>query len=166
MVAAVAAGLLVLSCASAPKEKRSLKWNAEKISDIKKAKIFAENFDMNVVKDEKLENGSIFIAVNDQDEKVVLYELSTPDVKETYSYAETNGNASSLYSHQLSEITFLLKNTDKAIKYDAPGYYIKSSDVDYFTRMCCIIREAMRRDIINNYKIALWDVLEVKSSDF
>ncbi len=158
--------LLMVSCASAPKEKRALKWDAEKITDEKKAALLAENFGMTVLQDKVFETGSIFIARNDLDEKVVYYVITTPEITNIYSYVETDGKATSFYQQQNDEITFMMKNTDKEMKYDAPGYYIKSSDVQVFTKMCCMFREAMRLSVIQEYKVDLWDVLEVKASDF
>ncbi len=170
IIAALAFSLLLVSCASTPKERRALKWDAEKIYDVKKARTFAENYDMDVIEDIVTVNDerAYYAAKNVAGEAVVFYTLKQKNMEHIYVYVNANGNKTSIYKQVRPEITFYMRNTDKEMKYDGAGYYVKSSDVEWITKMCCEHRESIRNVINGRYKnkIKLKEDFAVQVSDF
>jgi len=135
-------------CASTPKEKRSLKWQADSIPTLKKAKILAENYEMNDVHELPVSsNTSVFVAQNSDKDAVVFYFWEEKNKTELFSYVYTNGNGSSYYELINGDARYSIRNTDEQANYERTGYYLANDAYEKMTYSLCRNRNKIKKNI-------------------
>ena len=168
---------LFTSCASTPKEPRTIKSNASKVKKIAAAVELAENYEMEILfstqretneKNFSLKDGNfisqdIFIARGrNSDEAVVFITLQDPKQKNSkseriqFSYVSINGEKTSdIDKYYLEFGKLYLKNTSKNCELDSSGYELNAGAYDKFTRALAGTREFLKDAVNKKFGLVL-----------
>ena len=133
---AALASLAVISCSSAPKEKRSLTWNSTQLNTVEKAKKLAENWDFKVIRDGVLEESRdkeyMFLACDEGNRDAVIYsEGEGNGYKYGFRYVCTSGQASSTFIVKFPNFMLTLSNTDKKAVLHANKVKMKDPEKEF-----------------------------------
>ena len=164
--AAVIAASLLTSCASTPKEPRSIKTSSQQLSSIKKAAQVAENYELKLLGDSRAEgsqhitmgpyvSNAVYIAANEDKSEAVVYmrfARSNSDQIE-FVYVSLNGEKTSTLREYMEAGSLILNNKDKLCDLDSGNFYLLSTAYEPYTKDMANIRKNIKKYISKTFGI-------------
>ncbi len=162
---AILATTLLSSCASTPKEPRTMKLTSRTLQNDKKADAAIENWGLNVICDVRSSKDTVkigryisksfIIATNTDKTETIVYSRFEKSAAEQieFSYVELNGEKSSTMRIYMDAGTIILNNTDELCAFESGNYELRSDAYVPITKDMADIRSSVKDYIAEKYGI-------------